>query len=152
MGKVRKLFNNLINTVSTYIDKETANSDLSLLENVTSSNASDFIYEMPRGRPRTEDELIEDNKKIISDLDSKTLFVLSLVDEMYDDEVDSLDHFAKDSMAMKLWFAHYFYKTRIDEFYNLIKENTNNRYDLPANPKKKIKCITDLPLQKKLLN
>lgn len=116
-------------------------------------------FEMALGKKLTLEEIIEENKIIISTLDPKLMFLVHLISEVKQE--DMLQIIAENSLNMDDWLAHITYKTKMENFNNLL--NGRNLKSLDPNalvPKKHrkefsgktIKCLTDLPLQKSLLN
>jgi len=116
-------------------------------------------FEMIPGKKLTLEEVIQENKIIISTLDPKLMFLIHLVSEVKQE--DMLQTIAENSLNMDDWLAHITYKTKMENFNNLL--NGRNLKSLDPNalvPKKHrkefsgktIKCLTDLPLQKSLLN
>ena len=150
MGRLRNFLEKLI-------DKKDRNvffkEDFSLGEDIKLSEPIKEEVEawvMPSNPRPSKEEFHERNKLMIKSLDQKFLFVLEITDEILD-TADSLDLFINDSSLMKLWFAHTAYKNNIDIFNRLIRYPTQSAtYNLTK--KRSIKCITDLPLQSKLLN
>ena len=151
MGRLKNLITKITNHV---IDKTVHN-------NLDFQPTNPIHWELPKGQPKTEAELLEDNKLLVQTVDPKINFILNLIDNLEILSDPALDYFVKESYLMKLWLAHVAYKDRIDSFYNLINNKTNNLLDpsvlvkksFKISPKQKtIKCITDLPLQKKILN
>lgn len=116
-------------------------------------------FEMTPGLKLTPEEKIEENKYLIEKLDYKVSLILKMIDD-FNPEEDSLSVVAQDPGLMRLWLAHTSYKTRINDFLTLIiGKNINALSPDVLAPKvnkiskpKKVKCLTDLPLQKKLLN
>lgn len=163
MGRIRDLIAKIANkaiensSLDTLASKEIFSDPLSASEVVSPI----LFWEMPHGIPRTEQEILEENKMLLSTLDPKIDFLLELIAELNEPEVLPHDIFASERSVMKLWTAHIAFKDRIDTFYNFITNKTNNLLDPSVLGKKetkktsnikRIKCITDLPLQKKILN
>jgi hypothetical protein len=115
-------------------------------------NLNSKPWEMPKNPSRTQEQLIEDSKLLIKLLDSRIDFVLHLIDDLNQPEIPSHEIFANELYFMKLWYAHVAYKTKIEDFLELIKDPTILSPSIKTKTNKKIKCITDLPLQKKILN
>jgi hypothetical protein len=118
------------------------------------------VYEMQPGVKLTSDEKIEENKYLISTLDSKTLFLLKMIDQLHPEE-DAIHTVASDPAMMRAWLGHISYKNKIEEFTVLITGQDKRLLDptvlagknnKPAPKPKRIKCLQDLPLQKTLLN
>lgn len=118
------------------------------------------FYEMQPGVVLTEEEKIEENKYLISTLDSKTLFLLKMIDQLHPEE-DAIHEVASDVSMMRAWLAHVSYKNKIEEFTVLITGQDKRLLDptvlagknnKPMPKPKRVKCLQDLPLQKTLLN
>lgn len=149
MGRLR----NFLGKFSKKADpKSTSDESPEIPQLETDINLSLKPWEMPKNSPKTQEEVIEDNKLLIKLLDSRIDFVLHLLNELNQPEVPSHEIFANEPYFMKLWYAHVAYKTKIEDFLELIKDPTILSPSINTKTNKKIKCITDLPLQKKILN
>lgn len=103
------------------------------------------------------------NLEIIEKIDYKTYLLLLMAGHVNIPEKGKLEItelFTTESFLMELWLLHVANRVKFKDFYSLI---ANKEYFLPVSkevtkdnqvkPKqKKIKCLHDLPLQKKLLN
>jgi hypothetical protein len=158
MGRIRDILLGIKNKASNYLDNDSENTytkEVSTIQD-SSSPSDPPPYTMPQGYKLNPEELIEENKTIIQKVDPKIDSIINMLDELdtASDE-DLLDLFAREPFMMKTWLAHTAYKNRIDSFHNLICPKTSKYPTKDFKTKsidKKIKCITDLPLQKKLLN
>jgi len=139
MGRVKNLLTKIINKTKTTIEIADVNP---LPANEIIKKKEDTWTLLP-GVPLTPEEVLEQNKLLIKSIDYGVDFILEFIDELNNSNVSFRDIFVSDRQIMKLWLAHIAYKNKITSFSNLIRNTTT---------KKKIKCITDLPLQKKLLN
>ena len=106
------------------------------------------------------------NKEIISKLDYKSSLLLNLIGDVTYEDTNigpAIDIFAKEPLAMEAWLNHVTYKTNIKNFNDLLRgyDSTliSGDFLLSADisrsrrlSKGKIKCLKDLPLQKKILN
>jgi len=157
MGRMKDIFVGMINKASGYLDKDSLEESPQLEDEPELSKTTH--WEMPYGTPSTEEEIIEENKSMVESLDPKLTFALEMVDEFAETE-GFIDFFIRDPLLMKAWFAHISYKNSIETFNNLISDKDQSSFAPPVNKNglppiskiKKIKCITDLPLQSKLLN
>lgn len=153
---MKDIFVEMMNKASGYLDKDSPE-ESTQLEDI--SEVNNTKWEMPYGTPSTEAEIIDENKNMVESLDPKLTFALEMVDEFAETE-GFIDFFVRDPMLMKAWFAHISYKNSIENFNNLISDKDKSSFAPPVNKNglppiskaKKIKCITDLPLQSKLLN
>ena len=103
------------------------------------------------------------NLEIIEKIDYKTYLLLLMAgyaDVPEKGKLEVTELFTTEPLLMEFWLLHLSNRTKFKNFYSLI---ANKEYFLPINeevilttqvkPKqKKIKCLHDLPLQKKLLN
>jgi hypothetical protein len=101
-------------------------------------------YVMPHGVKLSKEELIEEDKFIISKLDNKLNLLITMIQDIHPDE-DMQDAIVTEPFLMKVWLAHIAYKTKISDFNSLLTGQKTLK-------SKRIKCLTDLPLQKTLLN
>jgi hypothetical protein len=145
MGRIRRAFHKIFNRTEELIEPE--------------PQKDNSKFEMTSGKRLTFQEIIEENKIIISTLDPKMNFLLELIKEIKGE--DLLPEIAKDPVQMQQWLAHIAYRKRIDDFNFLISGKSRNTLDPSVLVKakhrkqsirKRIKCLTDLPLQKSLLN
>ena len=145
MGRIRRAFHKIFNRIEESIEPE--------------PQKDNSKFEMIPGKKLTLEEVIQENKIIISTLDPKLMFLIHLVSEVKQE--DMLQTIAENSLNMDDWLTHITYKTKMENFNNLL--NGRNLKSLDPNalvPKKHrkefsgktIKCLTDLPLQKSLLN
>ena len=157
MGRVKDMLIGMVNKAPDYLEKESAE-ELNQLESSKTTKHLDN-WKMPQGIAPTEEEVIEEYKNMVESLDPKLTFALEMVDEFAETE-GFIDLFVRDPLLMKAWFGHISYKSSIENFNNLISDKDQSSFAPPVtknglppiSKRKKIKCITDLPLQSKLLN
>ena len=143
MSKVKELLSKIITKATGYLDKPSQVENGALFEAFNEV----FLYEMPFGTKFTQEEIIKNNIRIISNLDAKFYFILKILDELNGLENNtSLDTFVKEPYMMKMWLAHNAHTNSIESFHSILRQSKHK-----PNPKMP-KCITDLPLQEKLLN
>jgi hypothetical protein len=156
MERVKGIISSLINKATSYIDQKDKSSAVLPDESDSSQPES---YTMTPGQKLSEEEVFEQNKKIIQTVDPKIYNILLMVNE-FNPEMDVIDDMARDSFFMKVWLAHVAYLDKINSFSKLIQGSDGILgYSMLSTKQKKlqkgnsnIKCLTDLPLQKKLLN
>lgn len=156
MGRVKGIISSLIDKATNYIDQKDKSS-VALLDEVDSQQCDDYV--MPTGKKLSEEEVFEQNKKIIQIVDPKIYKILLMINEVHPD-MDAVDDMARDSFFMKVWLAHVSYLDKINSFSKLIQGSAGALgYSMLSTKQQKlqqgnsnIKCLTDLPLQKKLLN
>lgn len=154
MGKLREIINNLIDRTDIFFDKNTEPLPPSTQEQIQPA-----IFEMTPGKKLSKQEIIEENQNLIQSLDPKLMFLIKVVYEV--NKQDVLKTIAQDYKSMQEWLAHIAYRTKIDNFNSLLSGRNLNLLDpnllVPKKHRKEftgktIKCLTDLPLQKSLLN
>jgi hypothetical protein len=155
MGRIKKIILNLLDKTEDFFANKYKES-LSLEPEVVKDNSK---FEMVPGKKLSLQELIEENKLIISTLDPKMNFLIELIREIKGEDI--LPAIAQDPLHMQQWLAHIAYRKKIDDFNFLISGKNRNTLDPGLLVKSKhrtqlirknIKCLTDLPLQKSLLN
>lgn len=156
MGRVKDILVGLVNKASDYLDKPSLDSYNSSL--VLEEKSDQYV--MLSGTPLSQEESIEQNKMLIRTLDYKFSRILEMIDELNPD-LDVFHEMATQPTLMKTWLAHISYSKRIHSFNTYIKGYDKNLLDPKVLASKElssvkgtsnIKCITDLPLQKKLLS
>jgi hypothetical protein len=149
MGRIKDILIKLANKARFSPDVASDLSSDNLIEDdLSSSGVSD--WEMPYGTPKTEEETIDEYADLITKIDPKLEFIFDFINEYKEDDTGIKSIFIREPYLMKMWFAHISYRQQTDNFYTLISKSPTG---LPASSNvKKIKCITDLPLQKKILN
>ena len=156
MGRVKGIISSLIDKATSYIDQKEKTS-IALPDELDPHQSEDYI--MPVGQKLSEEEIFEQNKKIIEMVDPKIYRILLMINELNPD-INAIDDMARDSFFMKVWLAHVSYLDKINSFSKLIQGSAGTLgYSMLSTKQQKlrqgnfnIKCLTDLPLQKKLLN
>lgn len=156
MGRVKGIINSLINKATSYMDRSGETNDV-LSEKSDTTQQEEYV--MPFGKKLSDEEIFEENKKLLEIVDPKIYRVLLMINELNPD-MDAINDMAKDSLFMKVWLAHVSYLDKINSFNKLIQGLAGSSgYSMLSTKQQKlrqgnsnIKCLTDLPLQKKLLN
>jgi hypothetical protein len=144
MGRIRKYLFNIFNRASETLENFTAQP---VPDPIVDDIPVETPYVMPNGIPLTQEEKIRNNEYLIENLDSSFFLVLNLINEIYPEQ-DIINEIASTPSMMRIWLAHINYKNKINTFRELV----DNKINLQNTKQKKIKCLHDLPLQKKLLN
>lgn len=164
MGRIRNYLVKALEKAEDYLNPKDSPALTQIDEYVPPDTVDSSVvpspYEMQPGVKLSPDEKIEENKYLISTLDSKTLFLLKMIDELHPEE-DAIHAVASDALMMRAWLAHISYKNKIEEFTVLITGQDKRLLDpsvlagknnKPIPKPKRVKCLRDLPLQKTLLN
>lgn len=162
MGRVKTLLTNLYQIL-----EETFNSP----EDIDFNSKEDSFTPDPPISPLTEEDCFnfnlttkDFNLDLIEKIDYKTYLLLLMagyVNVPEKGKVAFSDLFVDEPLLMEFWLHHVLYKSNFKNFYSLIANKTyflsidkelkeSTGQDKPK--QKKIKCLHDLPLQKKLSN
>lgn len=142
MGKIREYIFKIFDKAEDILSRDKKST--TLVDNTPTEKPKNTEYTMPYGLKRTKEELIEEDKLIITKLDNKLNLLVTMIQDLHPDQ-NVQDLIIGEPFLLKVWLAHIAYKTKISDFNNLL----TGKIQLKS---KKIKCLTDLPLQKTLLN
>ena len=139
MGKLRRYLFSIWERAEDILTK-----DKPAVISTVSTPTKEKEYVMPYGVKLSKEELIEEDKFIISKLDNKLNLLITMIQDIHPEE-DMQDLIVTEPFLMKVWLAHIAYKTKISDFNSVLTGQKTLK-------SKRIKCLTDLPLQKTLLN